>query len=144
MIVLDATVLVYAKGEDHALRAPCRKLIEQIASREIEATTTTEVVQEFAHVRARHRDRGDAAALARDYADLLSPLLIVDGGALDAGLSLFAEARQIGAFDAVLAATAIEAGATHLISADRAFSQLKDLDHVYPDERGIAALLDKP
>ena len=32
------------------------------------ATTTIEVIQEFCHVRARRRDRTDAAALARSYA----------------------------------------------------------------------------
>lgn len=54
MIVLDTTVLV-----DVA-----------IAEERIEATTTAEVIQAFVHVRARRRDRGDAA-LGRDYAELL-------------------------------------------------------------------------
>ena len=40
MILLDTTVLVYAKGQDHPLRDPCRELIEAIADRRIEATTT--------------------------------------------------------------------------------------------------------
>ena len=56
MIVLDTTVLVYAKGIDHPLRQPCRKLIDLIADGRIEATTTVEVIQEFVHVRARRRE----------------------------------------------------------------------------------------
>ena len=78
MIVLDTTVLVYAVGADHTLREPCRQLIRAIADGTILATTTTEVIQEFTHVRARRRDRKDAADLARDYIELLSPLLIVE------------------------------------------------------------------
>ena len=74
MIVLDTTVLVYAKGTDHPLREPCRDLIAAIAEERLHATTTTEAIQEFVHVRARRRDRGDAAALGRSYAELLSPL----------------------------------------------------------------------
>ena len=67
MIVLDTTVLVYAVGVDHPLREPCQQLIRAIADGTILATTTTEVIQEFTHVRARRRDRKDAAELARDY-----------------------------------------------------------------------------
>jgi predicted nucleic acid-binding protein len=32
LIVLDTTVLVYAKGQDHPLREPCRALVEAIAA----------------------------------------------------------------------------------------------------------------
>lgn len=32
MIVLDATVLVYARGADHPLRGPCRELISMLWS----------------------------------------------------------------------------------------------------------------
>lgn len=65
MIVLDTTVLVYAKGAEHPLRDPCRDLVAAIADERIAATTTAEVIQEFVHVRARRRDRSDAAALGR-------------------------------------------------------------------------------
>lgn len=40
MIVLDTTVLVYATGAEHPLRAPCRLLIDMIAQGKVEATTT--------------------------------------------------------------------------------------------------------
>ncbi len=140
MIVLDTTVLVYAKGADHPLRDPCRRLIEAIAARRVEATTTPEVIQEFMHVRARRHDRPGAATLARDYAELLSPLLLVDRPQLERGLLLF-EAVGLGAFDAVLAAAALTVAATHLVSADRAFGAIKGLDHVEPNAAGIATLI---
>ncbi len=50
MILLDTTVLVYAKGEAHPLRGPCRELIAAIADRRLDATTTVEAIQEFVHV----------------------------------------------------------------------------------------------
>jgi uncharacterized protein len=141
VIVLDTTVLVYAKGADHPLRGPCRELIEAIAAARIEATTTVEAIQEFAHVRSRRRDRGDAAALGRDYAQLLSPLLAVTSEHLSRGLGLFEGSESIGAFDAVLAAAATDAGAEALVSADEGFGQVADLRHIVPDERGVATLL---
>lgn len=142
MIVLDTTVLVYATGADHRFREPCRKLIAAVAEERIEATTTAEVIQEFVHVRARRRDRNDAAALGRDYAELLSPLLNVTRDHLQRGLTLFETTPGLGAFDAVLAAAATQAGASALVSADIAFTDLPDITHIVPDVSGISGLLE--
>lgn len=141
MILLDTTVLVYAKGIDHPLRDPCRELIATVADRGIEATTTVEVIQEYVHVRARRRGRGDAAATGRDYAELLAPLLAVTSDDLNAGLALFERSDALGPFDAVLAACAARAGAQALVSADTGFSELTETVHVVPDSDGISQLL---
>jgi uncharacterized protein len=144
MIVLDTTVLVYAKGIDHPLRDPCRALVEAIAERRIAATTTVEVIQEFVHVRALRRDREDAAALGRDYAELLSPLLSVTSDDLGRGLAWYERSDQLSAFDAVLAAAAAAAGATAIVSADSAFGDVDGVAHVAPDRAGVAELLAGP
>jgi len=141
VIVLDTTVLVYAVGADHTLREPCRQLIRAIADGTILATTTTEVIQEFTHVRARRRDRKDAADLACDYIELLSPLLIVEETDLREGLRLYEEGTDFGSFDAVLAAAARAAGANALVSADTGFSSIAAIHHVIPDADGILQLL---
>ena len=141
MIVLDTTVLVYAKGADHPLRDPCRELLTAIGDERLEATTSAEVIQEFVHVRARRRDRADAAALGRDYADLLSPLLSVNREDLRRGLRIFEQFDGLGAFDAVLAASAAGAGASALVSADVAFADVPELHHLVPDAAGVSALL---
>jgi predicted nucleic acid-binding protein len=141
VIVLDTTVLVYAKGIEHPLREPCRDLVARIAAGDLAATTTVEVIQEFVHVRARRRARSDAAEVGRDYAELLSPLLLVKGEHLERGLVLFERSPKIGAFDAVLAAAALDVGATSLVSADSAFAEVADLPHVTPDAPGVASLL---
>ena len=127
MIVLDTTVLVYAVGDAHDLRAPARSLVESAERGSVQATTTTEAIQEFVHVRARRRDRRDAAALGRAYAALLSPLLQPSEDDLVHGLSLFERHEELGAFDAVLAAAALAAGADALVSADRSFAAVRGL-----------------
>jgi uncharacterized protein len=141
VIVLDTTVLVYAVGADHPFRVPCQELVRAVADGEVLATTTVEVIQEFTHVRARRRDRKDAAELARNYIELLSPLLVVEDSDLREGLRLFEESAALGAFDAVLAAAAHAVGAEALVSADAAFSTVASLRHVTPDEAGIRELL---
>ncbi|PSL00988.1 hypothetical protein CLV63_101467 [Murinocardiopsis flavida] len=141
MIVLDTTVLVFAVGTEHPLRSPCRRLIEAVMNDRIEATTTVEVIQEFAHIRSKRRSRADAAVHAANYLDMLSPLLMVEEGVLRAGLSVFAGHERLGSFDSVLAAAARSNGAAALVSADRAFSTCTDVAHVFPDDAGVKGLI---
>lgn len=140
MIVLDTTVLVYAVGSEHHLRSPCRDLVEAIGAGRISATTTIEVIQEFAHVRGRRRGRQDAATIAADLASLLGPLLMVTEDYLRHGLDLWRREQKLGSFDAVLAAACSATRAT-VVSADEAFGRVPDLVHVRPDEEGVAHLL---
>ena len=141
MIVLDTTVLVCAVGADHALREPCQRLVEAVSAGELLATTTVEVIQEFSHVRAWRTSRADAADLARDYIELLSPLLVVEEYDLREGLRLYGETADLGCFDAVLAAAAHGVGAEALVSADRAFADIASIPHVFPDAKGVQELL---
>jgi uncharacterized protein len=90
VIVFDTTILLYSVGSAHPLRDPCRALIELVAENKLQATTTVEVIQEFAHVHARRRSREDAAKYARGFMGLLQPLVPVDETDLLTGLEIFA------------------------------------------------------
>ncbi|HEY5788016.1 MAG TPA: type II toxin-antitoxin system VapC family toxin [Microlunatus sp.] len=142
MIVVDTTVLVYAVGDRHDLRQPCQQLFAAIERGDIAATTTAEVIQEFAHVRAKRRSRSDAVHLAKAYATVFAPLMVVEAVDLEIGLGIFERHTEFGSFDAVLAATAESIGATALVSADSGFSRLSNVTHVIPNREGIDALLD--
>ena len=133
MIVVDTTILVYAVGGDHPLAEPCRQFVDLLLRGEVRATTTPEVIQELAHVRSRRRSRDDATSVARDFAALLAPLLTVTSEDLEVGLDLFAR-TELGAFDAVLAATARRSGCRLLVSADRAFATADQLPTADPAE----------
>lgn len=132
MIVVDTPVLAYALGGEHALRAPSARLLEAVAGGTVEATTTVEVIQEFAHVRARRFPRAEAVRVARAFARLLAPLLPTSEDALERGLSIYERNSSLGSFDSVLAATAIVNGAQALLSADSAFAPVPELRHVIP------------
>ena len=131
MILLDTTVLSYAVGSEHPLRNPCRRLLRAHGSGAIQATTTVEVIQEFVHVRARRQPRPDAVALARSYAAAFA-LLRTSIDDLELGLALFERCPGLGAFDAVLAAVAVNRRVEVLVSADRAFGEVPRLVWVDP------------
>lgn len=65
----------------------------------------------------------------------------VDRLALDRGLDLLEVTEGLGTFDAVLAATAIEAEASSLVSADRAFSRVDGLRHLPLDGVELESML---
>ena len=142
MILLDTSVLVYAVGVEHPLRDPCRDLVSAIGAGSVAATTTIEVIQEFAHVRARRRGRDEAVELASRFADLLAPLITVDRDDLGRGLELFRRHDRLGSFDAVLAAVAQHR--THvdtLVSADAAFAGIPGIVHLDPSAADFASRL---
>lgn len=142
MIVLDTTVLAYAVGSDHPLRAPCRAIVDAIGDGRVAATTTVEVLQEFLHVHARRGRREAAIEHARDYLRLLSPLREVHADDLEAALLLLAAHPSLGAFDAVLAAVAMRTPPGVLVSADQGFAGVRGLRHVDPaDQAAVTALL---
>lgn len=141
MIVLDMTILVYAHGRRHPLQPACSRLLRAIADGTIRATTTVEVIQEFAHHRARTRDSGDAVRLARYLARGLAPLLVVDEPDLHRGLDLFERHPALGSFDAVLCATALNRRVDALVSADRAFASVRGLKHVDPATPALDELI---
>jgi predicted nucleic acid-binding protein len=131
VILLDTTVLSYAVGAEHPLREPCRRLLRAHGDGRIEAATTIEVIQEFAHVRARRRSRPDAVAVARRYTAALR-MLVTKAEDLELGLSLFERHPALGAFDAVLAAVGLNWRVQALVSADLAFGEVADLPWVNP------------
>jgi uncharacterized protein len=137
LIVVDTTVLVYAVGAEHPLKEPCRTLI---SGRLDSLTTTAGVIQEFVHVRSRRRPRSEAVGLAAAYLNLFTPLLDVPELAVRDALDLLEEYQDIGAFDAVLAATARLARCDALVTADRAFAAVPNLTVIFPDAEGIAKL----
>jgi len=141
VIVVDTAVLLYAVGREHAFREPSRRLVDAVAGRRVDATTSVSVLQEFAHACARRRGRDECAALTRRYATLLAPLLVSTVSDLESALRLFQRHEQLGSFDAVLAATAMQAGATALVSTDAGFAGIRGLRQVVPGTVEFDALL---
>jgi predicted nucleic acid-binding protein len=71
----------------------------------------------------------------------VSQLIAPDEVSLRTGLELYRRYSELDAFDAVLAATALAAGAEALVSADRAYGLVAGLRHTDPAGPAIEALL---
>lgn len=140
MILLDTNVLVYALGAPHPLREPCRQIVRAV-KRDVEATTTIEVIQEFLHVYARRRPRGDVGRAGRAFVQLLAPLIEPHARDLDVGIELFERHPGLSAFDALVAAVALNDDVDALVTADRSFTAVPGLHVVDPRSPELDTLL---
>jgi predicted nucleic acid-binding protein len=141
MIVLDTTVLVYATGAEHPLRAPCRRVVQAVGEGRLAATTTAEVVAELVAIRGRRRPRADAVEVGRRFTELLSPLAAPDEEVVLAALDLYERHPRLGSLDAVLAALVLRKGYAALVSASRAFGSVRGLRAVDPATPALDGLL---
>jgi uncharacterized protein len=141
VIVLDTTVLVYALGADHPLRAPASGVLRAAASGGVRATTTVDVIQEFMHVRARRYGRADARLRAAQYAVGLAPLATSEPSDLDLAFELFDRHERLSAFDALLAASVVRVRPDAFVSADTAFAHVQELPFVRLGSPELEALV---
>lgn len=140
MILLDTSVLIYAVGTEHPLRDPCRRVLAAQRAGSIDGTVTVEILQEFTHARARRHPRADAAAIARDYAGSFRVLQTTTTD-LDRGLQLYITHPEVGMFDSIVAAVALNHAATALISTDRGFATVAGLRWIDPATPDLDELL---
>ncbi|MDF2974299.1 MAG: putative nucleic-acid-binding protein contains domain [Microvirga sp.] len=114
---IDTNILVYSvdrrEGEKHL-----RALDVMERSVDLDCVLTAQALAEFvvAATRRRMLSKPHAIAQARDWR-LLFPVVTASALALDAALAAF-EAGRFGLWDALLLATAREAGCTTLLSED--------------------------
>jgi uncharacterized protein len=140
MILLDTSVLIYAVGTEHRLREPCRRVLAAQRAGAIDAAVTVEIIQEFTHARARRHPRADAAAIARDYATSMRVIQTTTAD-LDRGLDIYVAHPDLGMFDSIVAAVALNHGADGLVSGDGDFGSVAGLRWIDPGAPALAALI---
>lgn len=128
----DTNVLVYAVGARHPYREPCRDLVRHQGRGVLAGEVTPIVIAEFAHQRFRQtRDRREASLRARQAAGAFR-VRAVDSDDLELALDLYARSTALDAFDALLAATALNRGLDAIVSADRAFEAVDGIERIDP------------
>lgn len=137
----DTNVLVYAVGGPHPYREPCRDIVARQGDGALSGEVTAVVIAEFAHQRFRQvRDRQEASVRARQ-AGAAFRVHALDENDAELALDLYARSSGLDAFDALLAAAALNRGVDAVVSADRAFDGVEGIERVDPlDARAVAAL----
>lgn len=130
---LDTNVFLYAAGGHHPYQQSCWHILRRVAEGELDATTSSEVVQEVLYVLMRRGLRSQALSLARSILSVFPSLLEVGTAEMEAACTLLESKPELPPRDAVHAATMLTHGVTTIISADAHFDLLSRLTRIPPE-----------
>lgn len=135
---LDSNIFMYAAGREHPLKAPCVAILSRVAQEKLEALTNAEVLQEILYRYGAIGELQRGLHLARLAVDQVGgevlPVTLAD---MQRAFDLASRyGTAIRARDAVHAATMLNNGLTHLISADGHFDVIEGITRVDPRKAG--------
>jgi len=132
-LAFDTAVFVYARGRDHPLRSPCRRLLQLLQEERIDADISIETLQEYVHVLTRSGvDRATAIEESRRIVALCR-VHDLTMARMQLGLRLFGSHPRLDMADAVHAATALSCLADAIVTPDRDFDGIDGLTRLDPE-----------
>lgn len=132
MLLVDANILMYAAGAAHPNKQPSVRLLERIASGDVDAIIDAEILQEILH-RYRAIKRWADGRTVYDLTRQLFPDVIpVTARVLDRARALLDGSSGLVARDALHAAIVLDEGLDGIISFDRDFDRIPGIRRVQP------------
>ena len=129
---LDANVLMYAAGSDHPLREPCRRALTKAIDQEVSLVTNAEVLQEILHCYFSIGRPETARTVHRSTIDLCDEVLPIEARHTTRALELLLEHPDLTPRDAVHVASMEYHGLELLLSTDRDFDGLSQIERIDP------------
>ena len=133
MILIDSNIIMYAAGAPHAHKRPSVRMLERVASGEVDAVINAEVLQEILH-RYRAIKRWDDGRRVYELARQVFPGVIpVTADVLDRARRLLDDHAHLMARDALHAAVVLDEGLEAICSYDRDFDGIPGVVRVEPE-----------
>ena len=129
---LDTCVPIYAAGRAHPYKEPCARIVLAVAQGEIEAVTDAEVIQEIVHRFHAIRRRADGLTLAEEFLTLMDTVLPITREDVIRSLGLQRAYPFLPPRDALHVAVMLGAGLHQMITADRHFDKVEEIERVDP------------
>lgn len=130
--LLDAAIFMYAAGAEHPLKEPCHSVLKRVLSRELDATTSAEVVQEILHRYVAIQKHRVGVGIAREALELVRPVLPLTDAAVRRMPDLVERYPLLSARDLIHVATCLEEGLDAIITPDRGFDAVKEIKRLDP------------
>lgn len=131
---LDANILMYAGGAEHPLKRPCQRALRRAVDAEANLLTDAEVLQEILH-RYFSLDRPAAArTVYQATIKVCSEVLPITERDTSRALVLLEEHGRLSPRDALHVATMEHAQVTRLLSTDKDFDGLPQVERIAPGD----------
>ncbi len=134
---IDANVPIYASGRSHPLKEPCLRILRMASERPLSFFTDAEVLQELLHRYLTLRVWPRGGEVIRDFSTIMrgrvEPIRDTD---VEAAVTLADDHLSSGlsARDLLHAVVIARIGATEVISADKGFNKLPELELLDPKD----------
>jgi len=126
-VFIDSNVPMYVAGRDHPLREPARRMLERARAGEIDACTSTEVLQEILYRYAALK-RLDLARQVYELFVMLCPVVYpVTLADTDRAKQLVCDGRGIGVRDAIHAAVMLNHDLKEVATFDAGFDLIHEV-----------------
>ena len=122
------------------MREPCRLIIDAAGDGDIDAIVSAEVIQEILHRFSASGRRDVGSAMAATTLDLFAPILPITDDIMRRMPGLYLEYPDLTARDRVHVATCFSVGIDLIVSPDRGFDQVADLQRLDPMDAPSALL----
>lgn len=133
-VFIDTNVPMYAAGNPHPLREPCQRVVTAIVGRQIDAVTDTEAFQEIFHRFFSLRQRGRGLDLFDTFHRIMvGRILPVSDGDLLRARALADRYPRLDPRDLIHLAVMLGAQIEEIITADRAFDEVREVRRIAPE-----------
>ena len=134
VVLVDASVVMYAAGAPHRYQQPCVRIMEAVATGQLEACTDAEVLQEIAHRYFAIGRREAALNLLERLPLIFLRILPVRRDELLVFPALAAAHPRLGARDIVHLAVMATNALTQIVTADLDFDGIPGVERVDPED----------
>jgi predicted nucleic acid-binding protein len=129
-VFIDSNIPMYVAGREHPLRDPARRFMERVRDGNVDACTSTEVLQEILYRYAALK-RLDLARQVYDlFVQLCPTVLPVTLADTDRAKALVCEGTEIDVRDAVHAAVMLNHDVRHIATFDRGFDHVEGIERL--------------
>ena len=132
---------MYAAGADHPLREPCLEVLGHAEADRLEAVTSAEVVQQILHRFSRTERWAEGVALAEAVLDAFSPVLAITHGVVSLMPGLSRRYPHHSARDLIHVATCLRHAIPAVITPDRDFDRIAEVQRIPPEDRAAVERL---
>ena len=133
-VFIDTNIPIYAAGKAHKNKQPCAQVVMAMAKGEIQAVSSTEVLQEILHRHCLTRERAKGLTMFHEFRELLSDILPVTIKEVSLAATLIKKYANIEARDAIHIATMLSNDIKFICSTDKHFDNIDGIKRMEPEE----------
>lgn len=129
-VFVDSNIPMYVAGRDHPLREPSRRFLERVRAGEVDACTSTEVLQEILYRYVGLKRRDIALEVYDLFVQLCPVVFSVTIADTDRARGLVAEAPGPGVRDSIHGAVMLNNDVRLIATFDKAFDRVPGVERV--------------